>query len=103
MDFFKKVGEHVEGLSQQVESVLGGGKQEQQQQQQQSGSQGGAGSHSYHAQQTTNNRYQSFAPESSGNVKWYVDGASYFWAVSQAIERESQQPSLVMVAPAAVV
>ncbi|KAJ4189680.1 hypothetical protein NW767_000314 [Fusarium falciforme] len=81
MDFFKKVGEHVEGLSQQVENVFGG-KEEQQH----SESHGG-GSHSYHAQQTANNRYQSFAPESSGNAKWYVDGASYFWAVSQAIEQ----------------
>jgi hypothetical protein len=32
------------------------------------------------------NRYHSFAAESKGNVKWYVDGASYFWAVSEAIE-----------------
>jgi phospholipase D1/2 len=91
MDFFKKVGEHVEGLSQQVENAFGG-KEEQQH----SESHGG-GSHSYHAQQTANNRYQSFAPESSGNAKWYVDGASYFWAVSQAIERKSQQPSLLAV------
>ncbi|KAK3319292.1 hypothetical protein B0H66DRAFT_265709 [Apodospora peruviana] len=37
------------------------------------------------------NRYCSFAPQSSGHAKWYVDGASYFWAVSMAIEeaRES--------------
>jgi phospholipase D1/2 len=34
----------------------------------------------------TNNRYSSFAPQSSGNAKWYVDGASYFWAVSIALE-----------------
>ncbi|KAK0617809.1 hypothetical protein B0T17DRAFT_535872 [Bombardia bombarda] len=32
------------------------------------------------------NRYSSFAPQSSGHAKWYVDGASYFWAVSMAIE-----------------
>ncbi|KAL2024546.1 hypothetical protein VTK56DRAFT_7589 [Thermocarpiscus australiensis] len=37
------------------------------------------------------NRYCSFAPPSSGHAKWYVDGASYFWAVSIALEeaRES--------------
>ncbi|KAI1386691.1 phospholipase D/nuclease [Hypoxylon trugodes] len=40
---------------------------------------------------TSNNRFQSFAPETSGAVKWYVDGASYFYAVSLALEeaRES--------------
>jgi phospholipase D1/2 len=32
------------------------------------------------------NRYSSFAPQSSGHPKWYVDGASYFWAVSVALE-----------------
>ncbi|KAK4100324.1 phospholipase D/nuclease [Parathielavia hyrcaniae] len=32
------------------------------------------------------NRYGSFAPQSSGHAKWYVDGASYFWAVSMALE-----------------
>ncbi|KAL2266969.1 hypothetical protein VTJ83DRAFT_4246 [Remersonia thermophila] len=31
-------------------------------------------------------RYSSFADQSSGNVKWHVDGASYFWAVSVALE-----------------
>ena len=35
------------------------------------------------------NRFGSFAPENSGDVKWYVDGASYFWAVSIALERKS--------------
>ncbi|KAM0432766.1 hypothetical protein ACHAPT_004468 [Fusarium lateritium] len=89
MDFFKKVGEHVEGLSQQVENAFGGKEepQKQQQQQQQQHSQPyDAESHNVDAQHA-NNRYQSFAPESSGNAKWYVDGASYFWAVSQAIEQ----------------
>ncbi|KAI2621501.1 phospholipase D/nuclease [Hypomontagnella submonticulosa] len=40
---------------------------------------------------TNKYRFQSFAPESSGSVKWYVDGASYFHAVSMALEeaRES--------------
>ncbi|KIW82010.1 hypothetical protein Z517_05037 [Fonsecaea pedrosoi CBS 271.37] len=33
------------------------------------------------------NRYDSFASEKAGNdVKWYVDGCGYFWAVSQALE-----------------
>ncbi|KAI0478072.1 phospholipase [Xylaria cf. heliscus] len=39
----------------------------------------------------TSNRFQSFSAQTSGNAKWYVDGASYFWAVSMALEeaRES--------------
>ncbi|KAI1426491.1 phospholipase [Xylaria sp. FL1777] len=39
----------------------------------------------------TSHRFQSFSPQTSGNAKWYVDGASYFWAVSMALEeaRES--------------
>lgn len=44
-----------------------------------------------HPQEHTDNRYHSFSPQTSGTPKWYVDGASYFWAVSQALEeaRES--------------
>lgn len=33
-------------------------------------------------------RFRSFAAPSTGNVKWFVDGCSYFWAVSEALERE---------------
>lgn len=36
------------------------------------------------------NRFGSFAPESSGDVKWYVDGASYFHAVSIALEQAQE-------------
>ncbi|KAJ5690612.1 Phospholipase D/Transphosphatidylase [Penicillium macrosclerotiorum] len=41
---------------------------------------------------TTEHRFGSFAPPREQNdVKWYVDGCSYFWAVSRALEtaRES--------------
>jgi phospholipase D1/2 len=34
----------------------------------------------------TEHRFSSFAPQSSGHAKWHVDGASYFWAVSVALE-----------------
>ncbi len=40
----------------------------------------------------TEHRFGSFAPPREHNdVKWYVDGCSYFWAVSRALEnaRES--------------
>ncbi|POR39491.1 Phospholipase D1 [Tolypocladium paradoxum] len=33
------------------------------------------------------NRFHSFAAPSTGNVKWYVNGCSYFWAVSDALEQ----------------
>lgn len=45
-----------------------------------------------HTNPTTEHRFGSFAPPREHNdVKWYVDGASYFWAVSRALEnaRES--------------
>lgn len=36
-------------------------------------------------------RFKSFAPERPGNnVKWYVDGRDYFWAVSVAMERAKE-------------
>ena len=35
------------------------------------------------------NRFNSFAPVSSGDVKWYVDGCSYFWAVSESLQSKS--------------
>lgn len=41
---------------------------------------------------STEHRFGSFAPPREHNdVKWYVDGCSYFWAVSRALEnaRES--------------
>ncbi|KAF2758863.1 phospholipase D/nuclease [Pseudovirgaria hyperparasitica] len=38
---------------------------------------------------TTGNRFNSFAPERTGgnDIKWYVDGCGYMWAVSVALER----------------
>lgn len=36
-------------------------------------------------------RYQSFAPQREGNdAKWYVDGCSYMWAVSVALEQAAE-------------
>ncbi|KAL2352581.1 hypothetical protein BJ546DRAFT_1028392 [Cryomyces antarcticus] len=36
-------------------------------------------------------RFESFAPERDGNnVKWYIDGRDYFWAVSVALERAKE-------------
>lgn len=41
-----------------------------------------------HSEEHRANRYHSFQPESRGEVKWHVDGCSYFWAVSEALARE---------------
>jgi phospholipase D1/2 len=36
-------------------------------------------------------RFDSFAPERDGNdIKWYVDGKDYFWAVSVALDRAKE-------------
>jgi phospholipase D1/2 len=50
--------------------------------------------HEDHGDEFSTNRYCSFAPQSSGHPKWYVDGASYFWAVSMALEGEFRSVSL---------
>ncbi|KKA29605.1 hypothetical protein TD95_000713 [Thielaviopsis punctulata] len=36
-------------------------------------------------------RFESFFPErENNNIKWYVDGRNYFWAVSQALEQATE-------------
>lgn len=44
--------------------------------------------HAEHHAEHAENRYASFAPQTSGHVKWHVDGCAYFWALSEAIEGE---------------
>ena len=40
---------------------------------------------------TSQNRFQSFAPQRIGNdIKWFVDGCGYFWAVSVALEEAKE-------------
>ncbi|CAN8102587.1 unnamed protein product [Discula destructiva] len=41
------------------------------------------------------NRFHSFAPQTSGHVKWHVDGCAYFWALSEALE-EAQETIYIM-------
>ncbi|KAH7160840.1 putative phospholipase D [Dactylonectria macrodidyma] len=79
---FKKVTAHVEGLGDQIESAFGSGKKEEAE----------ADTTSNKPQSSTQNanRFGSFAPEVSGAAKWFVDGASYFWAVSEALERAQE-------------
>lgn len=37
----------------------------------------------------TGNRFESFFRPCTGQAKWFVDGCSYFWAVAEALERNS--------------
>lgn len=39
----------------------------------------------------SNNRYDSFASESTGEVKFHVTGCAYFWAVSEALEKAKEE------------
>ena len=40
---------------------------------------------------TSKHRYGSFAAQRTGNdAKWYVDGCSYMWAVSRALEQATE-------------
>lgn len=86
---FKKVGEGLETLGQQagkhLEDALGGGGSKPAQQ---SGSQQQGTEQPDTESANNQNRFGSFAPQTTCNAKWYVDGASYFWAVSEAIESE---------------
>lgn len=65
-DAFKDVKEALKGTSEEDPQQDDGGAVEQ--------------------QAPSNYRFQSFAPQTTGSVKWYVDGASYFHAVSLALE-----------------
>ncbi|KAI1660886.1 phospholipase D/nuclease [Daldinia decipiens] len=72
----------AEDAFKEVKEALKGGGEEHSQQ-----DNGGA----VEQQAPSNYRFQSFAPQTTGSAKWYVDGASYFYAVSLALEeaRES--------------
>lgn len=85
--FFEKVKDKVK---EEVEDLFDGDKDDKESHHDDHGSHDNHGSHGGLAEAqgkvNTGNRYSSFAPQSSGNVKWHVDGASYFWAVSIALE-----------------
>jgi phospholipase D1/2 len=86
---FDKLHETVHGIGAELKESFSG-KQEtqkpQQSEQYNEQSQGEPGQE-YHNQ----HRFLSFAPERHGNdIKWYVDGASYMYAVSVALERAQE-------------
>ncbi|KAH8680863.1 putative phospholipase D [Xylariales sp. PMI_506] len=87
---FKKIEQEFEQVKEEVkEEVEGvfGHKHEEHHQHHQDRPQPEQGSEEVSAEVNTTHRFQSFAPQSSGGAKWYVDGASYFWAVSIALEQ----------------
>lgn len=93
MDFFNKIKEHIEDkvdeVKAKVDNDFGGDNQydKPSTRPEDSGpTEQGAGG--LETAVNTDHRYASFAPQSSGSAKWYVDGASYFWAVSIALERK---------------
>lgn len=86
MSFFDKAHKGFHGLVSDLKESLSGSDDQNrppQQAQQQQGGQAQPGQE-YHEQ----HRFLSFAPERRGNdAKWYIDGCSYMYAVSIALER----------------
>ncbi|KAF2122858.1 hypothetical protein BDV96DRAFT_9074 [Lophiotrema nucula] len=88
---FDKLHSAVHSIGSDIKDKISGKGDEQQGQQQggysgqnQGGQQGPPPGQEYHSQ----HRFLSFAPERHGNnIKWYVDGCGYMWAVSIALER----------------
>ncbi|KAF2746220.1 phospholipase D/nuclease [Sporormia fimetaria CBS 119925] len=84
---FDKLHKVVHGIGSEIKDRVSGKNdvpQTQGQQGSSSGQQQPAPGQEYHSQ----HRFLSFAPERHGNdIKWYVDGCSYFWALSVALER----------------
>ena len=78
---FRKIHERVQELGSEVEHRVAGS--EVIHSHTHAGAQCADGSHDY-----TQHRYGSFAAERKGNdIKWYVDGCGYMWAVSRALEQ----------------
>lgn len=87
MSFFNKLHEPFHGFVSDLKDSLTGkddNKPQQGSQAQESGQSQPQPGQEYHTQ----HRFMSFAPERHGNeTKWYVDGCSYMYAVSVAIEQ----------------
>jgi phospholipase D1/2 len=84
--FFRKVQDKIQdGIQDGIEAIL--------RTERHSHTHLGHECHGDHPELHRENRFHSFAPPSSGEVKWYVDGASYFWAVSEAIEGKQPESS----------
>lgn len=87
---FDKAKEALRDVERTVKQSVGGGDSEAQPQQ---ANQGDVHAHTHPTPECSDrdkhhmHRFQSFAPQREGNdAKWYVDGCSYMWAVSVALE-----------------
>ncbi|KAH8724087.1 hypothetical protein GQ44DRAFT_709134 [Phaeosphaeriaceae sp. PMI808] len=88
MSFFNKLHEPFHGFVSDLKESISGKDDRQNKPPQgevsQQGAQSGQPAQEFH----TGHRFMSFAPERHGNdTKWYVDGCSYMYAVSIALER----------------
>lgn len=87
--FLRKLEDEVEDLEEKVEDLFHKNKHREQNQEE-----GPAGAPpstednrpAPRPHVDTIHRFGSFAPQTTGHAKWYVDGASYFWAVSIALQ-----------------
>ena len=91
MSFFKKVHDPLHGFVSDLKDAISGKEESQNNPPQggyaQQGGQAPQPGQEYHSQ----HRFLSFAPERHGNdTKWYVDGCSYMYAVSLALERAKE-------------
>lgn len=86
------------GLFGKVEAFFGGGEEERH-----SHSHSGYQCDELHPEEHSANRFQSFAAPSSGNIKWFVDGCSYFWAVSEALQSKPLPASIEMPRSSAII
>jgi phospholipase D1/2 len=84
---FDKAKEALRDVERTVKQTVGGGDSEAQPQT------GDVHAHTHATPECSDrdkhhmHRFQSFAPQREGNdAKWYVDGCSYMWAVSVALE-----------------
>lgn len=80
-NIFRKVADRIEKVTDDIEELVSGGSGEKHSHTH--AVEGCADQHAEHAHV----RYHSFQSPSTGTPKWYVDGASYFWAVSESILR----------------
>lgn len=78
MDIFRKVEQGISGLFTSEDEKH-------------SHTHEGSACHDLHAEHREN-RFHSFAPQTSGHAKWHVDGCSYFWALSEALEGQNASP-----------
>ena len=80
MGFYRKLEAGIKDARSNIQSFVSGNEEKH------SHTHPGHECFDIHPDHHRDNRYGSFAPVTTGGAKWHVDGASYFWAVSEALE-----------------